>query len=396
MPQVRIITSSSNETSSQVRIITSSTNATSVGGGSSPSGQQNLPNIVKILQASGVGAQGPIGPVGPVGPGGTGPTGATGNIGATGNTGADSTVAGPTGNTGAVGPTGQDGAGGGGATLNAGSGLTLSPIVAGVGYTMSVSGWQRGGETFPETIDGVAAGTSFADGTTAITILETLLYPYQPVSFSSFDIGITSGPYEVGETGGSNTFNSTWSTSGPNANWVAGSLSISANQNVNGLTSGLSYNSSPASIVHGAYNFTTRKDLVFTITGDQDQGTDPSATSTRNWRYRYFSGRTGSGFAGPGLTGQGFANTLARISPNGWTVTFAAASAPEDYGYFVIPSADYTTTLSFTNTANNLGWPFTRTVTNYSHTNAYGHSVNYDIYESNNGFAGETTIRVNT
>ena len=145
----------------QVRILTSSTNAKAVGGGSSPSGQQNLPNIVKIIQASGVGAQGPVGPRGATGVagGGTGATGNTGPSGPSGPTGADSTVAGPIGNTGATGasgPTGEDGsigpigntgptgadgadgAGGGGVTLAAGAGMTLSAISAGVGYTLGI------------------------------------------------------------------------------------------------------------------------------------------------------------------------------------------------------------------------------------------------------------------
>ncbi len=284
---------------------------------------------------------------------------------------------------------------------NAGISMNAGGVTFADGTFQSTAGgtgavWDRGGETFASTLGGVAAGTSFADGTSAIAILETLLYPYQPVSFSAFDIGLSSGPYEVGQTGGSSTVNSTWTTSGPNANWVAGSLSISANQSVGILVSSLDYDDSPIGITHSAYNFTTRQTLTFTIAGQQDQGSDPTKTDTMNWRYRYFSGRTGEGFNGTGLTGQGFANILTRTSPDGWEVTFAAASAPEDYGYFVIPSVENTGTLSFTNTANNLGWPFTRTVTNYSHTNAYGHSVNYDIYESDNGFAGEITIRVNT
>ena len=45
---------------------------------------------------------------------------------------------GPTGPTGEQGAPGQDGAGGGGATLAAGAGVTLSPIVAGVGYTLGI------------------------------------------------------------------------------------------------------------------------------------------------------------------------------------------------------------------------------------------------------------------
>ena len=84
-------------------------------------------------------AVGPTGATGPQGiqgvTGNTGSQGDQGIRGVTGITGADSTVAGPTGVTG---PAGADGAGGGGATLAAGAGLTLTSIVAGVGYTLGI------------------------------------------------------------------------------------------------------------------------------------------------------------------------------------------------------------------------------------------------------------------
>ena len=290
--------------------------------------------------------------------GGTGPTGPQGPIGNTGPAG--------TGNTG---PQGNTGASGTGAV------------------------WDRGGETFASTLGGVVAGTSFADGTSAIAILETLLFAYQPVSFSAFDIGLSSGPYEVGQTAGSSTVNSTWSTSGPNANWVAGSLSISANQSVGTLASGKNYNGSPVSISHGAYNFTGETTLTFTITGEQSSGSNPTKTDTMNWRYRYFSGRTGSGFAGPGLTGQGFTDTF-RTTPIDWTFTFPAVS-PGNKGFFVLPQSEYSGTLTMTNTANGLGFPFGLTGS-FTHTNAYGLNVVYDIWESTNNFAGAVEIKVST
>jgi hypothetical protein len=360
--------------------------------------------------ALGDGAQGNTGNTGNTGPQGT--TGNTGNTGPQGTAGQGSTVAGPqgttgntgntgpqgtTGNTGNTGPQGNTGNDGSGDTYYAGTGLTLS------GSTFAVVGWQRGGETFPTTVAGVAAGTSFDNGTTAITILETLLYPYQSVSFSAFNIGLTSGPYEVGQTAGNSTFNSTWSTSGPNANWVAGSLSISANQSVGILVSSLDYDDSPIGITHSAYNFTTPQRLTFTVTGDQDQGSNPSRTDSEDWRYRYFSGRTGpgdsvgdgsSGFDGTGLTGQGFANILTRTSPNGWEVTFPAVS-PGNKGLFIVPQNEYSGTLTMTNTANGTGFPFTNVGT-FTHTNAYGLNVVYDIWESNNNFAGEVTMEVST
>ena len=323
----------------------------------------------------------------------TGVTGSQGIQGVTGVTGADGDdgvtgITGPTGADGVAGVTGPTGADGVGDTYVAGTGLTLN------GPTFAVRGWTRGGETFPEAVGGVDVGTSFADGTTAITILETLLYPYQSVSFSAFDIGLSSGPYEVGQTAGNTTVNSTWSTSGPNANWVASSLSISGNQSVGTIASGLNYNGSPQSISHGAYNFTAETTLTFTISGQQDEGSNPSRTDNMNWRYRYFSGKTGAGFNGTGLTGQGFANTLTRTSPNNFSVTFAAASPP-DKGYFIIPTAEFSGSLSFTDTGTGFAFPFTNAGT-FTHTNDYGHGVGYTIFESTNNFAGETTIRVNT
>ena len=350
-----------------------------------------------------VGPTGSIGFTGPTGAQGvtgsqgiqgvTGVTGSQGIQGVTGVTGADGDdgatgITGPTGADGVAGVTGPTGADGVGDTYVAGTGLTLN------GPTFAVRGWTRGGETFPEAVGGVDAGTSFADGTTAITILETLLYPYQSVSFSAFDIGLSSGPYEVGQTAGNTTVNSTWSTSGPNANWVASSLSISGNQSVGTIASGLNYNGSPQSISHGAYNFTGETTLTFTISGQQDEGSNPSRTDSLNWRYRYFSGKTGAGFNGTGLTGQGFSDTLSRTSPNNFSVTFAAASPP-DKGYFIIPTAEFSGSLSFTDTGTGFAFPFTNAGT-FTHTNAYGHDVGYTIFESTNNFAGETTIRVNT
>ena len=343
-------------------------------------GDQGIQGVTGVTGSQGI--QGVTGVTGSQGiQGVTGVTGADGDDGATG-------ITGPTGADGVAGVTGPTGADGVGDTYVAGTGLTLN------GPTFAVRGWTRGGETFPEAVGGVDAGTSFADGTTAITILETLLYPYQSVSFSAFDIGLSSGPYEVGQTAGNTTVNSTWSTSGPNANWVASSLSISGNQSVGTIASGLNYNGSPQSISHGAYNFTGETTLTFTISGQQDEGSNPSRTDSLNWRYRYFSGKTGAGFNGTGLTGQGFTDTLSRTSPNNFSVTFAAASPP-DKGYFIIPTAEFSGSLSFTDTGTGFAFPFTNAGT-FTHTNAYGHDVGYTIFESTNNFAGETTIRVNT
>lgn len=262
-------------------------------------------------------------------------------------------------------------------------------------FTVSEIGWTRGGETFPETIGGIAAGSSFDSGTTAITILEQLLFPYQSVAFASFDIGISSGPYEVGQTAGSGSNNATWTTSGPSDNWVAGSISISADQSIGTLSSGLNFDSSPTSIDHGdGYMFNAETTLTFTISGQQDQGSNPSRTDTMLWRYRYYSGRTGGGFGGTDLDSQGFTGILTRTTPNTWTVTFPATS-PGNKLYFIIPQNEYGGTATFTDTSNNLPFPF-NTKSSFTHENTHGLDVDYDIYESTNNIAGSVTIKVNT
>lgn len=261
-------------------------------------------------------------------------------------------------------------------------------------FTVGETGWTRGGETFPETVGGIAAGTSFDSGTSVETILQQLLYPYQSVSFSTFDIGIAGSPFEVGQTAGNAAANATWSTSGPSANWVAGSISISAGGGFGTLVSGLDYSDTPQSISHGPYLYNAETTLTFTITGQQDQGSDPSRNDSIVWRYRYYSGRTGPGFDGTNLDSQGFSGILTRTTPNNWSVTFPSVS-PANKGYFIIPQNEYSGTLTFTDTATNLAFPFTLSGS-FTHNNTHGLDVDYDIYESNNSFGGSTTIRVNT
>jgi hypothetical protein len=257
-------------------------------------------------------------------------------------------------------------------------------------YSIGEIGWQRGGEIFPQTVGGVAAGTSFGQGTSINTILETLLFPYQSVSFSAFSIGINGSPYEVGQTAGNTTVNATWATSGPNTNWIAGSVAISANQSVGTLASGLNFNSSPTSIAHGPYRYETRRVLTFTISGQQLQGSNPSRNQNLNWNYRYYSGKTADGFTGGmNVDEQGFNSILSRTSPLNWSVTF---SGP-DHAYFVIPNADFSGSLLFRDLGNNLPFPFEPPVA-LTHTNVHGTEVSYTIFKSSNSFAGTTTLRV--
>ena len=297
--------------------------------------------------------------------------------------------AGPQGLPGVTGPTGADGVS---VQVTGGTGIGVSfsdPI-----YTVYDLGWQREDETFPETIGGIQAGTTLQNGTPLYQVLESILYPYQSVSFTSFSLGLSTTIFEVGETGGNITRAASWNTSGPDENWVAGSISIDANQGIGNLASGLNYDGSPHVITYGAYNFTSETTATFTISGEQDQGSDPSRNTYLYWRYRYFSGKTGAGFDGTGLTSQGFDSTLTRTSPNNWTVTFPAAS-PTNYAYFIIPENEFSGSLTFTDTGTNSNFPFDDGGT-FDHVNSHGLSVVYHIFKSTNDFGGEVSIRVNT
>ena len=296
---------------------------------------------------------------------------------------------GPQGLPGVTGPTGPAGA-----TIEVEGGVGITVSFSSPVYTISDAGWQRGGEEFPETVGGVIAGSSFDNGTPLYEILETLLYPYQPVSFTSFSLGLTTTTFEVGQTGGNVTRGASWSTTGPNENWLPNTLQIEANQGIGLLVSGIDYNESPKIITYGAYNFTNETTVTFTISGEQVQGSDPSRNTYLYWRYRYYSGKTGSGFNGTNLTSQGFNSTLTRSTPNNWEVTFPAVSPPNK-AYFIIPENEFSGSLTFTDTDTGSNFPFIDGGT-FDHVNSHGLNVVYHIFESSNNFAGEVTVRVGT
>ena len=382
-------------------------------------------------------------PLGDLTSGADGATGATGTTGATGATGATGPgftgatidngdlkiiyvnssgisqnvnlgrVVGPTGADGTDGTDGATGATGtigkitdfikatidGGFTLGF-AGLTGIDTAVGISAgvpTVKIGeiGWQRGGETFPETVGGVEAGSSYDNGTSIATILEDLLFPYQAVSFASFGVGLASNLYEVGQTAGETSKSVTWTTSGPDANWVAGSVGVEISDGYGTLMSGQDYDDSPVSVTHPGYNFSSKDTLTFTISGQQDQGADPSRNTSIYWRNRYYYGRTGDGFTGPGLTGQGFEDdiSVSRTSANGYTVTFDNISPSTNFGYILLPTADYSGTPVFRDQSTGFGWPFTLEAT-YTHTNAYGLGVEYGIWKTTNAFGGTLEIGV--
>lgn len=283
------------------------------------------------------------------------------------------TEPGPTGPQGEVGPQGFQGIAGGG----------------------DGSGWINPAPTLASNLEGIPQGTTFPLGTSSIEILETLLYPYQSVSFSSFSIGIGGSPFEVGQTAGNGNFNSTWTVSGPTGNWISNSLQISGDSGVGLLASDFSYNDSPRNISHSSYRYTNRQNLIFRIQGEQEKGSKPTALSVLSWRYRYFHGKgPDASYDGSNLLQQGFATTLTRTTPLGWVITFSSSGSPKK-AYVAIPQADFSSgNIRFINTLTTQLWPFLSPPLSFNHTNIHGTTIPYFLYESSNEFEGSVTLRI--
>jgi hypothetical protein len=306
--------------------------------------------------------------------------------------------AGPAGARGATGATGAPGTTGYGYTgaFISGSTLYMVPVVDGIPQSAVPIGTVSGGGsetlwTDPDptlvTIGGLPSGSTLV-GDNAIKILEKILYPYQPVSFSSFSANLGSSVLELNQTLGSSTINASWSTSGPTANWTPNSLSIVRKVNgVGGTTmdSGFSYNASPRSLVHPSYQYTTPTTLSFTISGSQTQGSNPEYIDYYYWLYKVYWGLSAS----TSITDfTGFSSAFASSSPT--TARTFTTDGSERYYYFAIPSA-FSNYISFKDTTTNNTVPFNSAVT-ISVTNDYGLSISYKYYRSLNSSSGSVTI----
>jgi len=341
---------------------------------------------------------------------GTGVT-LTGGIGTTGPTG----PAGPAGVTGATGPQGEPGEKGtigyfatsitsvpGGETLKiiGGSESTVTLLTDDDDqpyFEIDEKGWRRGGDPVTVTVGGVDAGDVFSTGTSARSILEAILYPYVGEEILTFDNGLNS-TYEVGQTV-SGTKNASWTTAGPDTNWVEGGFEYSADNGIGTLATGLDYDSKPDSYTHPSTSFSTPTTVTYTITGEQNQGSPSSATDTTWWYYAFYAGKTldpawdGTGFNGSN-TLYGQTKTL-RSSPLTWSFTVQEIS--NHYTYIIIPTdslpAGGSSAIEFVNSADDSDVAVVRPPTTFSYTNTYGVSVNYTMFRSFFDFGGQITIK---
>lgn len=263
-----------------------------------------------------------------------------------------------------------------------------SVLISGSGGSETT--WSRADATLATDIAGVPAGTTFASGTTAIEILEQILYPYQPVSFSSFSTGLNA-TYELGQTAGNGAGTVTWATGGPDENWVSGSLYIYYSGFVSGnLVSGGSPTADTASVTYPAFRSTNigANTLTLGISGQQDEGTNPVTRSqTRRWWSRLYWGKsTNPALTDPLVLLNGSTNLL---ESTGSGTAAAITTASGGYFYtFIHDDYDISKmTLGGFDVALQPG--YTASV-----MNTHGFSTTYKVYRTTNQLNDALTIIV--
>lgn len=189
--------------------------------------------------------------------------------------------------------------------------------------------------------NGIASGVTFAVGSSAIDVLEQLIYPYQPVSFTAFNINLSTTTFDLGLTSAAGSYNATWSTSGPGANWIGGSVQIANNTSSTLLRGGLNYNSSPAGVTHPSYRYTTPTTIQFGITGQQVSNNLVSRTQSYSWLHRIYYGKSASSSLtsiSNLTTGSASRFTSSTTSLGSFTYPFIASVSAE-YCYVIVPTS---------------------------------------------------------
>ena len=170
-------------------------------------------------------------------------------------------------------------------------------VLIGAGITgASAETWTDTRPTLATDVAGIPAGTTFPSGTSAIDVLEQMLYPYQSVSFSSLTVlPSLASTVEIGTTSAAGNYSTSWTSSGPTENWIEQSLFLrQTSPSSTTLASALSITSSPQTISHPAYRFSTPTTLSFQLTGQQDQGSNPSITRSHLWKAKVYYGKSDS------------------------------------------------------------------------------------------------------
>jgi len=301
---------------------------------------------------------------------------------------------------------------------------TLEPwsalITDGTGYideirchTLTVDGggsqstWSNQAQTTANDIAGIPAGTTLTNST-ALQILEAILYAYQSVSITNFSIANINSNYEIGEIVGNGNQQVTLGASNT-ANIVANGVTISYNTSYSGGSGNLltgvqysSFNPTQTAAIPSLSSSVVNSSVTFTATIDQTTGADVTSSDTTRWWSRLYYGKSenpaANTFAGGTISG---GNSIIASNAGGSTL-ITSTSMPD-------------TTLNFTDGA---GYAYIFVHNNYeldyfaigatidnsftlltpspppAITNSHGASALYKIYRSNSPLNGSFNLTV--
>lgn len=257
-----------------------------------------------------------------------------------------------------------------------------------------------------QTVGGIAGGVTLTN-LTAISILNKMLFPYEVPTFTGFDVGLTATKiFEMGQTASAaGPYPATWT--GTNLENITASDLVISKDGVS-ITSGFAAGSSPKSVTHAAYKYSSPTKISFQLTGTDIQGTVvTSNTDDYSWKPKYYWGATsGNMFSCGGgicLTASGASatmfNTLAKlqtmVSGTGafvggetsqmndpTTVRFTPLWNTPLYMYFILPQT-VSTDLTAVSFQSNGTIPLTVVGPKYIDIqNSFGVTTTYGIWQS--------------
>lgn len=287
-------------------------------------------------------------------------------------------------------------------------GVNGEPIPVGGGGTETR--WSNPLPTTATNLAGVPAGTTFDVGTTAIAILERILYPYQDVSFTILTTALNSS-YELGQTAGNGDYTISWNiSSGPTANWVTNSGNLSYSGFVSGsLASGFqlydndtSPRTASQSVTYPAFRGTSinNNTITVSITGQQVMGT-PLVSRNSNirwWSKMYWGKSTQTNLTNPFALSDGISGGLIINTTSSETRSITAGPSE---AYFYLFVHDYYRLNSISLLQGGVGFPVSLReeldgggITTHSVMNAQGFTADYKVYRSSNELPGDLTIAI--
>lgn len=235
----------------------------------------------------------------------------------------------------------------------------------------------------PSTLGGIAAGTTFSNKTWQ-QMMDSLLYPYQVPSFSSFSITGQSTPVEVGSSITANpTF--TWATTNA-SNVSANTIQI---VDVTGgsavLHSGGANDGTQATSL-AVVTKTSATSHTFRITGTNSASANFTRDLVIAWQWKRFYGESAS----TSLTEAAIEALRVGGIASGFAGTYSFSAG--GYKYLSYPSA-LGTAISFKDSSTNLDVPF-NAVTVVAVTNTYGVTTNYNVHRTVNVLGSAINIIV--